>query len=76
MQIVDTHFLVKRLISKKFTEVQAEEMVNIIKEIKEQDLDITATKRDIKELELRLKIHLGTMIFSLLLAFKILDKFL
>ena len=76
MQIVDTHFLVKRLISKKFTEEQAEEMVNIIKEIKEKDLDITATKRDIKELELRLKIHLGAMIFSLLLAFKILDKFL
>ena len=47
-----------------------------IKEIKEKDLDITATKRDIKELELRLKIHLGAMIFSLLLAFKILDKFL
>ena len=76
MQIVDTRFLVKRLISKKFTEEQAEEMVNIIKEIKEKDLDITATKRDIKELELRLKIHLGAMIFSLLLAFKILDKFL
>ena len=76
MQIVDTHFLVKRLISKKFTEEQAEEMVNIIKEIKEKDLEITATKQDLKELELRLTIRLGIVMFTMLTAFKILDKFL
>jgi hypothetical protein len=72
---IDTHALVKRLVTKNFTEEQAEEMVNIIREIKEKDLDINATKRDLKELELRLKVHLGILMFTMLTAFKILDKF-
>ncbi len=62
--------------SKKFTEEQAEEMVSIIKEIKDVDIDITATKRDIKESELRMKVYLGFIMFTMLTAFKILDKFI
>jgi|1048.fasta_scaffold14826_6 hypothetical protein len=73
---IDTHALIKRLTKVDFNEKQAEEVVAIIKEIKDADLDSSATKRDLKELELRLKIHLGTMIFGLLVAFKVLDKFL
>lgn len=74
--MIDTHSLVKRLISKNFTEEQAEEMVRIVKEVKESDLDITATKRDLKELEMKLTIKVGAVVFGLLLAFKVLDKFI
>ena len=74
--VIDTHSLVKRLMAKKFSEEQAEEMVKIIKDVKESDLDTTATKRDLKELEMKLTIKLGAIVFGLLLAFKILDKFI
>lgn len=72
----DTHKIIKELESKKFTEEQAEAIVKIITETRKEDLSALATKQDLKELELKLTIKLGVLMFSLLLAFKVFDKFL
>ena len=46
-------------------EAQAEAVVSIMQETRESDLAVQATKRDLIELELRLKLHIGAMIFAL-----------
>ncbi|KJU82277.1 hypothetical protein MBAV_005522 [Candidatus Magnetobacterium bavaricum] len=56
--IFDTHAYVKKLKAVGFTEEQAEVQAEAMSELIEEGL---ATKRDLKELELRLTIRLGTI---------------
>ena len=61
----DTHLYIKRLRDKGVSEQQAEAIVEIIRDAKEQSLQDAATKADLRELELRLKLHIGSMIVAL-----------
>lgn len=61
----DTHFFIKRLKDKGIPEAQAEAIIDVMRDVREQSLDEAATKADLRELELRLKLHLGTMIVGL-----------
>lgn len=68
----DTHAFVKRLKDKGLPENQAEAIIDVMRDVREQSLSDTATKADIRdikaelrEMELRLKLHLGTMIVGL-----------
>ena len=54
----DTHSHIKRLMTVGFTEEQAEVQTQAIAQLVEEHL---ATKQDLKELELRLTIRLGSM---------------
>ena len=56
MTTFDTHAYVKELQAVGFTEKQAEVQANTLKALIESEL---ATKRDLKELELRLIVRLG-----------------
>ena len=55
----DTHATVKRLVAAGFTEQQAEAQVQPLADL---IYDPLATKRDLKELELRLTIRLGAIV--------------
>lgn len=68
----DTHAYVKKLTGKGISEQQAETIVEMVKDVQEQNASTLATKGDIdglkaelRELELRLKLQIGTMIFAL-----------
>jgi hypothetical protein len=75
--MIDTHEAVKNLRDGGFTDKQAESLINVFKHF--------ATKEDLQQSELRLEnkidkmsltltIKLSSIMFGLLLAFKILDK--
>lgn len=58
----DTHFFIKRLTSQGLPEKQAEAIIDVIRETKESDLNIVATKADLqiikadlREFELKLE---------------------
>lgn len=57
--VFDTHAYVKKLRSVGFTEEQAEAQAEALKDLVDEQL---ATKRDLKELELRLTVKLGAII--------------
>ncbi len=59
---IDTHALVKRLIATNMTEAQAEEVVRIVKEVRQVDLDAMATKRDVREYYYKTVIALGSIV--------------
>lgn len=68
----DTHFFIKKLINDGIPEKQAEAIVEFVRETREVDFNVVATKSDIKELrseirelELRLTVKLGGMIMAL-----------
>lgn len=58
MTTFDTHAYVKELQAVGFTEEQAEVQANTLKTLIESEL---ATKRDLKKLELRLTVRLGSI---------------
>jgi len=64
-QTFDTHKFIKQLRDKGIAELQAEAIVEVVTQAREVDMLSAATKADIRELELRLKLHLGGMIFAL-----------
>ena len=51
----DTHFFIKKLTSQGMPEKQAEAVIDVIREAKEQDMNVVATKADLRELELKLE---------------------
>ncbi len=72
----DTHAFIKRLKDKGLPEAQAEAIVEVVRDVREDSLLEAATKADLRalelsgkadlrEMELRLKLHLGTMIVAL-----------
>lgn len=61
----DTHIFVKRLKDKGVPEAQAEAIVEVMRDAQDVSLTQAATKADLRELELRLKLHLGSMIMAL-----------
>ena len=60
MATFDTHKVVKGLIDAGFSEAQAEAVVGAVGEGR----DDTATKSDLRELELRLTLRMGAMLFA------------
>lgn len=73
---IDTHKQVKNLENAGFTDKQAESLVNVLNDTLSKLVSKEELNTSLRELELKLTIHLGAMMFGLLLAFKILDKFL
>ena len=73
---IDTHKEVNILKNGGFTDKQAESLVNVLSDTLSKLVSKEELKTSLRELELKLTMRLGTMMFSLLLAFKILDKFL
>ncbi|MBF0344237.1 MAG: DUF1640 domain-containing protein [Nitrospirae bacterium] len=69
--IFDTHAYVKKLKSVGFTEEQAEVQAEAMSSLIEEGL---ATKRDLRELELRLSIRLGTIMTAGVAAIAVLMK--
>ncbi|MBF0538539.1 MAG: DUF1640 domain-containing protein [Nitrospirae bacterium] len=69
--IFDTHAYVKKLKAVGFTEEQAEVQAEAMSGLIEEGL---ATKRDLKELELRLSIRLGTIMTAGVAAIAVLMK--
>lgn len=72
----DTHFHIKPLRKKGFSEQQAESVVEMVKEVREEAGNNLATKADLKSaihiirlelqhLESRLTIKMGAMLFAL-----------
>lgn len=61
----DTHASIKALQGCGFNEAQAEGVVRILQSARETDLNAIATKGDLRELESRLTIKLGTAVFAL-----------
>ena len=57
--VFDTHAYIKKLKAVGFTEEQAEVQAQVLSEIIDTNL---ATKQDLKELEYRMTIKLGTLI--------------
>ncbi len=51
----DTHFFVKKLMKDGIPEKQAESIVEFVRETRETDLSMAATKGDLRELELKLQ---------------------
>jgi signal recognition particle receptor subunit beta len=51
----DTHFFIKKLTSQGLPEKHAEAIIDVIRETKEADLHVVATKADLRELELRIE---------------------
>jgi hypothetical protein len=70
---IDTHELVKTLTARGFTEEQAEGVTHAIKSI---DVSHLATKQDLRELEYRLTIKIGTVVFGVLAFFKAMEVFM
>ena len=54
----DTHLFVKTLQQKGFTEQQAEAIIQVAGQMREDDLRAAATKADLRELELNMKTDL------------------
>lgn len=86
----DTLEMVRRLEAKGLKREQAEEIISVVKDV-QQDLstkqDIEALRKDTKADLMRLEekiekgrlqtlVSMGILMFTLLLAFKVLDKFL
>lgn len=68
----DTHLFVKRLRDKGAPEAQAEAIIDVMRDARAQSLQESATKADLRELELRmdsrfkdLQVRLGSMIVVL-----------
>lgn len=61
--MIHTHL--KTLKEKGFNESQAEAIIQVVTQMREIDMASAATKADLRELELRLKLHLGSMIVAL-----------
>jgi hypothetical protein len=61
----DTHMCIKRLRDKGILEAQAGAFVEVVRDAREQSLQEAATKADLRELELHLKLHIGSMIMAL-----------
>jgi len=64
----DTHFFVKALEKKGFTETQAEGVVDMVKKVHAEATETLATKSDLMLLESRMIIKLGAMQFAMLVA--------
>ena len=61
----NTHSLVKRLVKAEFTEKQAEEVINIITEVRQSDLDVLATKRDIGDIKTEMREYFYKTVIAL-----------
>ncbi|MBF0566553.1 MAG: DUF1640 domain-containing protein [Nitrospirae bacterium] len=72
-QFFDTHAYVKKLKAAGFTEEQAEIQAETLSEIVEERL---TTKRDLKELELRLTVRLGAIMAAGIVIAAVLVKLL
>ena len=81
--VFDTLEMVRRLESRGFKREQAEEIISVVKDV-QQDLatkqDIESlrkdTRQDIESLRKDIIIKMSGITFMLLLAFKVLDKFI
>jgi len=61
----DTHKYIKQLRDKGISEPQTEAIVDVVTQCRDVDMLSAATKADLRELELRLKLHLDGMIVAL-----------
>jgi hypothetical protein len=73
--IFDTLEMVKKLEEKGLSREQAEEIIAIIKDLQSDLVTTKSLASDLKELELRMTVRVSSIVFALLLAFKVFDKF-
>jgi hypothetical protein len=73
--IFDTLEMVKKLEEKGLSREQAEEIIAIIKDLQSDLVSTKSLASGLKELELRMTVRVSSIVFALLLAFKVFDKF-
>lgn len=72
---VDTLSMFDEL-KKSFSEEQAHTLSELLKRIEEESLEVVASKKDLKETEMRLTIRFGAMLTAAVTAIVLLNKIL
>lgn len=72
---VDTLSMFDEL-KKTFSEEQAHTLSELLKKIEEGNLEVVASKKDLKEAEMRLTIRFGAMLTAAVAAIALLNKIL
>ncbi len=63
-------------LKKSFSEEQAHTLSELLKKIEEGNLEVVATKKDLKEAEMRRTIRFGAMLTAAVAAIALLNKIL